>query len=136
MRPRHAALLPFLLASALAGGREPLDVASSRTSLLRCESGRVYRTFSPNTQSLDVMFGGRVHRLMALAPLPTERWAGPRFADLAYGQSNEYSLPTRGTGLELRLRPTSGGRFDLAELYRVQMRGSERKVALLDTCLR
>lgn len=131
-----AVLFLFTCARAGGGGLIPPGVPASQVSTLRCQSGRTIQTFSPNTQSIRLIYRGELRVLMYVPIRPGQdvMHVGVRYSDIARPGDRIFDLPAFGTGLEWRsFQPDRQG--SSLQLYRVhQDKTGHRRLTLLERC--
>ncbi|GAA5512064.1 hypothetical protein Dcar01_00778 [Deinococcus carri] len=136
MRKVLPLLAALLTASALAGGGgphlSPLGVPYSDTVTLHCRSGRSVLFFAPNTQSVRLMYRGKVSGWMGYLSLPA---TSGRYSNVGLLGMGEFATPRLGAGLEWRDLPPTGAALHQGELYRVtQHPNGQRIYTLLERC--
>ncbi len=123
MLPRLTALLLLSFASALADSAPKTPFGSTilpaDTRTWRCESGRTVVSFSPNTQSIQFFYQGKVHRLTLLPATRTEKNVGTlRYAEISLLGDTTFDQPRTGRGLEWVTnlqKPRSAGLWQVSQ---------------------
>ncbi|MBB5295215.1 hypothetical protein E5F05_12135 [Deinococcus metallilatus] len=134
MRKGRCLLAALLPASALADGGprlSPLGVPYSDTVTLHCQSGRSILFFSPNTQSVRLLYRGKVSGWLGYLSFTS----GIRYSNVGLPGMGEFDTPRLGEGLEWRSLAKSGFSWSKSELYRVtQHANGQRDLNLLERC--
>lgn len=132
-------MLALLSASALAGGGgprlSPLGAAYSDPVTLPCRSGRRVLFFSPNAQSVRLLYRGKVSSRSYPVQKDQAHARDLRYADVGLPGMGAFDTPRLGEGLEWRSLAQSGPAWAKSELYRVVQRADGRRnLTLLERC--